>query len=146
MALGGYALLGAATLASSEPAMASPRVAVDSAVFVERIQRDETRSLEPARRLNSGDRLVYVVTWTKLEGEGSFVVTSPLPRHVAWQGSANSDEEVSVDGGRTWGRLDALRVGDRPATRYDVTHVRWRIAPAVASRGSGRIAYSAIVR
>ena len=52
----------------------------------------------------------------------------------------------SVDGGRTWGKLGNLRMGGRYATPEDVTHVRWRIAPGHAARGSGHIAYSGIVR
>ena len=36
--------------------------------------------------------------------------------------------------------------GSRMATPEDVTHVRWRVAPATAAQGQGRIAYSAIVR
>lgn len=125
---------------------ATPSVSLDSSVFVERAAPGMGRVLEPASELNRGDRVVYVVRWYRMGGNGGFVVTNPLPRAVAYQGSANGDEEVSIDGGRTWGKLDALRVGRRLATAEDVTHVRWRVDPRVASRGQGRIAYSAIVR
>ena len=128
------------------PAHANPLVALDSAVFVERDVPDAGRMLEPAARLARGDRVVYVVSWTRMGGQGGFVVTNPLPRSVAFQGSANGDEEVSVDGGRNWGKLGALRVGERLATAEDVTHVRWRVAPATAARGAGSITYSGIVR
>ncbi len=126
-------------------AQAAPAVSLDSAVFVERAA-PAGRSLQPASDLNRGDRVVYVVSWYKLGGDGGFVVTNPLPRSVYYQGSANGDEEVSIDGGRTWGKLNAMRVGSRVATPEDVTHVRWRVDPRTASRGQGRIAYSAIVR
>lgn len=127
-------------------AQAAPAVSLDSAVFVERAAPKAGRMLQPANDLSRGDRVVYVVNWYKLGGDGGFVVTNPLPRSVAYQGSANGDEEVSVDGGRTWGKLGAMRVHDRLATPEDVTHVRWRVDPRTASRGQGRIAYSAIVR
>lgn len=128
------------------PAVANPLVALDSAVFVERGAPQSGRMLEPAARLSRGDRLVYVVNWTRMGGQGGFVVTNPLPRSVAFQSSANGDEEVSVDGGRIWGKLGALRVGQRLATPEDVTHVRWRVDPGLAARGAGSITYSGIVR
>lgn len=145
-ALGGYAVLAASLLASSQVAQATPNVALDSAVFVERLKQDNVRSLEPASRLARGDRIVTVVSWYRLGGEGGFTVTNPLPSRVAYQQSAREDEEVSVDGGKSWGRLGALRFGNRMATPEDVTHVRWRIAASKAARGSGHIAYAGIVR
>ncbi len=133
----------AASLAA--PALAAPPVALDSAVYVERVS-DDARSLTPAQRLSRGDRVVYVTTWQRPSEPGGFTLTNPLPRHVAYQGSANSDEEVSADGGRTWGRIGTLQIGARLALAEDVTHVRWRVTPATAAKGKGRIAWSAIVR
>jgi hypothetical protein len=142
----GYAGLALVILAAPNAAQAQGAVAIDSAVFVERVGEDSERVLAPARRLTRGDRVVYVLDWKGPTGNTGFVVTNPLPRAVAYQGSAHEDEEVSADGGQTWGRLGSLRVAGRLAVAEDVTHVRWRIAPPVAARGSGRIAYSAIVR
>lgn len=123
-------------------AVAAPAVSLDSAVYVERTS-SESRVLEPAARLEPGDRVVTVVTWRRNVAGGQFVLTNPLPRGLWYQGSAMEDEEVSVDGGRNWGRLGTLKVTGHAATPEDVTHVRWRIASPGAS---GRIAYSAIVR
>ena len=139
-------VIAAAIAGFATSASAAPAVSLDSAVFVERAVPGMGRTLEPASELSRGDRVVYVVRWYKLGGDGGFVVTNPLPRSVYYQGSADGDEEVSIDGGRNWGKLSALRVGNRLATAEDVTHVRWRVDPRVASRGQGRIAYSAIVR
>lgn len=137
-----------AAAAVTLPSLAEARVAValDSAIFVERTSQKKGRTLEPAQRLSRGDRVVYIVTWTRQAGAGSFVVTNPLPRTVYYQESADESEQVSIDGGRSWGKLDAMRVGSRLATPEDVTHVRWRNSAPVAARGSGQIAYSAIVR
>jgi hypothetical protein len=133
-------------LAAPAAALATPLVALDSAVFVERIRPGAVRLLEPARQLRRGDRLIYVVSWQRFGGTGGFTVTNPLPRAVSYQRSAAGDEEVSIDGGKRWGKLEALHIGARSATPEDVTHLRWRVAPQHAAKGSGRITYSAIVR
>ena len=92
-------------------------------------------------------RCVSIVSWKRANGAsgfgGGFTVTNPLPRTVYYQESAAGDDEVSVDGGRSWGRLGSLRIAGHLATPEDVTHVRWRIATPAPH---GRIAYSAIVR
>lgn len=140
-------MLGAVTMGTSWQASAAAPVTFDSAVYVEHVKPGDVRQLEPADRLSRGERVVTIVTWRKLApGNSGFVVTNPMPRAIAYQDSASDDTEVSVDGGRTWGKLGSLRVGNRYATAEDVTHVRWRIAPAHAARGSGQIAYSGIVR
>jgi hypothetical protein len=141
----GYAMTG---LAITLPTMAAaqPAVATDSAVFVERARGGNLRSLEPADRLSHGDRVVTVVSWYRMGGDGGFTITNPLPRAIAYQASARDDQEVSVDGGRTWGKLGDLRIGGRLATPEDVTHMRWRIPAMNAARGQGQIAYSGIVR
>ena len=137
-------LAGALCLAA--PALAAPLIALDSAVYVEKIAPGKGRTLQPAAQLNRGDRVVYVVSWYRMGGSGAFTVTNPLPRSVYYQGSADGSEEVSLDGGRTWGKLDRMRIGTRLATPEDVTHVRWHVPATEAARGAGEITYSAIVR
>jgi hypothetical protein len=130
----------------SQPSRAQPSVATDSAVFVERNQAGIQRSLEPAARLSRGDRVVTVVTWYRVGGDGGFTITNPLPRAITYEASARDDQEVSADGGRTWGKIGTLRVAGRLATPEDVTHMRWRVGRSIAARGRGQIAYSGIVR
>ncbi len=143
-------MLGAAILGTSWQVSAQTRVTFDSAVYVEHMKPGDVRQLEPADRLSRGARVVTIVTWRKNGGArdfgGGFTITNPMPRAIAYQNSASDDTEVSVDGGRTWGKLGTLRMGSRYATPEDVTHVRWRIAPGHAAQGSGQIAYSGIVR
>lgn len=121
-------------------------IATDSEVFVERIDARNGRRLEPASLLARGDRVVTVVTWKRTRGTGGFMLTNSLPARLAYQRSASDMQEVSVDGGRNWGRLEAMRVDGRQATPEDVTHVRWRIPASYAALGQGRIAYSGVVR
>lgn len=145
----GALLLPSPALAAS-PAHDAVRVRLAGNVFVEHVTPTPgggpARVLEPAGDLHSGDRLVFLVRWAKDDGD-SFVVTNPVPRSIAWQPSSSAlDDEVSVDGGRTWGRLDQLKVHDggvwRDARPGDVTHVRWHVAGGRA----GQITYRGIVR
>ena len=136
---------------TASSAHAEPRVALDSAVFVERQLPGSVRSLEPVSRLNRrrpGRHHRHLAPGKRPNRRhgGGFTVTNPLPRAIAYQGSAQDDEEVSIDGGRSWGRLGTLRIGDRLASAEDVTHVRWRVGSGHAARGEGQIAYSGIVR
>lgn len=132
----------AVLLGSGTQAVAQSDVRLGSAVYIER-STDNTRILEPATHLSPGDRVVTVLSWRRDSPTGHFVVTNPLPRSLYYQGSASDDEQVSADGGRTWGKLGSLRIAGRIVTPEDVTHVRWQIA---ANGPSGTIAYSAIVR
>ena len=139
-------LLGALGLAVPVAALASPLIALDSAVYVEKLMPGKGRLLQPAARLVRGDCVVYVVNWYRIGGQGAFTVSNPLPRSVAYQGSADGGEEVSVDGGKSWGKLDQLRRGARAANPEDVTNIRWHVAAQQAAAGAGEITYSAIVR
>ena len=78
-------------------------------------------------------------------------MTNPLPRTVSFQRSVDGTEEVSIDGGRSWGHLEDLRIRDsdgfiRSAAPEDVTHLRWRVPGSVALRGSGQLTYRGVVR
>ena len=63
-------------------------------------------------------------------------------------GAAMAD--VSVNGGKSWGKLASLTVTapdgtKRAAQASDVTHVRWTLA-LLAPGASGTVTYRAIVR
>lgn len=108
-------------------------VAIDSAVYRERVAEGETR-IEPATRLTRGDRVVTILTWNAPRG-GSYTVTSPVPAGLALQSASDPALEVSTDGGRSW-----RRVADPDALPRGTTHLRWRVG------GEGRLSYRAVVR
>lgn len=125
-----------------------------SDVFVERFQPAPggrmARILERADQLRPGDRVIFVVNWSGRK-DGSFTVTNPLPRSIAFAGATDETQEVSVDGGRTWGALEALivrdaRGRDRQAHAEDVTHLRWRIPAPQALSGTGQMTWRGVVR
>ncbi|GAC1405711.1 MAG: hypothetical protein NVSMB69_04870 [Novosphingobium sp.] len=162
-ALAGYGFaawaVAGAIAASMAPATvhAAERVQLASDVFVERYLPGPngrvSRVLERPAALHPGDRLIFVVNW-KAHAAGpsrDFTVTNPMPRSVSYQRSIEADEEVSIDGGARWGRLEDLRLRDEDgrvhhASPDDVTHVRGRVPARMAVLGSGQITYRGVVR
>lgn len=111
--------------------------------------RDEL--VDPAT-IVPGDRLVFGTEYANQGNEEvtSFVVTNPLPSAVRLAPDADPALDVSVDGGKAWGKLASLTIANadgttRPATHADVTHVRW-VLPSIAPGQSGRLTYPAIIR
>ena len=138
----------AGLLLASLAMLGTGAAAAQSALSIKRSVYLETRSeagtsLSPAKTIKSGDRLVMVMQWPGTEAPRSFTLASKVPSTVLYQRSSRDGAEVSVDGGRKWGRLGQLSVGERLAAPEDVTNVRWRIATA---KRPGTLSYSAIVR
>lgn len=135
-------------------AQAEQPVRFASDVFVERFvpgtNGSMTRVLERANRLRSGDRVIFVVNW-KTDGAQPFTFVNPVPGTIAFQRSAEDREDVSIDGGKTWGKLADLTVREadgsiRHATPDDVTTLRWRVPVRMAAAGTGQITYRGVVR
>ncbi len=137
-----------AALTVSIPATANDRVELVSSVFVEsRPSESGYRSIVPASTLSRGDKVVLLVKWTSPHDRTSFKVSASVPASLAFQRSGMDALEVSIDGGKSWGQLGTMKInGARLASPEDVTHLRWTISRREAARGSGRIAYSALVR
>ena len=84
---------------------------------------------EEPRLVTPGDKLVFELSYRNggAQPATGFVITDPIPPSVDLLPAATSAGAIfSVDGGRTWGPLAALRVATadgsgRPATAADVT-------------------------
>lgn len=139
------------------PALAADDVALDSAVFVERsvTGADGKQSVvrEEPKLVTPGDKLVFVLSY-KNAGSApaeSFVVTNPIPASVSFVASDSPGADFSVDGGKSWGALAALRVKGadgklRAAAASDITHVRWAFAKAIPVAGTGKLSFRGVVR
>jgi hypothetical protein len=99
-----------------------------------------------------GDKLVFTTRYRNsgTQPVNDFVVTNPLPGAVMLAGEEADQHTVSVDGGKTWGKLATLTVDDgkggkRAATAADVTHLRW-VLPLLQPGANGALTYHAIVR
>jgi len=138
----------------SAPALAED-VKLQGTVFVEKTvveDGQETVKLVTPDMVVPGDQLVFT---TSYQNEGqlpaeNFIVTNPVPEAVIVNDETAADAIVSVDGGQQWGKLASLTVADgqggtRPATRGDITHLRWTVA-SIAPGGEGSLEYRAVVR
>ena len=150
-------LLFICALLTPVPALAADNVALASAVYVERavtgadgisrVVREEPKLVTP------GDRLVFVLTY-KNAGTApadSFVVTNPIPASVSFVASDSPGADFSVDGGKSWAPLAALKVKAadgrlRPAAASDITAIRWAFAKPIPVGGAGNLIFRGIVR
>jgi len=135
---------------------AAPAVSVDGDIKTEKTVTDadgKTRVelAEPTSFL-PGDRLIFGQNYknTSADVVTNFVITNPLPSAVRLAPDADAALEVSVDGGKSWGKIAALSLTNsdgtsRPATQADVTHVRWIVA-TIAPGAAGRVAFPVIIR
>ena len=126
--------IAAAALLAAIPAAAQD-VAVESAVYRETAGPGGGREVAPASRLQRGDRVVTVLRWDAPRGT-SYTAVSQVPARLAIESTSRAGLEASVDGGRSWRRID-----DPRAVPQGTTHLRWRIAG-----GEGRLSYRAVVR
>jgi hypothetical protein len=105
-----------------------------------------------------GDRVVFTLKYANkgaLPANG-FRATNPMPGPVQFVAANEDWAEVSVDGGKTWGKLSDLTVqakgadGVNSVTRaagpQDVTHVRWVFSSAIAPGSEGSVSYRGVIR
>ncbi|MFM9976948.1 MAG: hypothetical protein ACKVOP_02730 [Sphingomonadaceae bacterium] len=146
-----------AALLSPMAAHAANDVSLTSSVFVEKTiaQPNGTTRLvlEEPRVVVPGDRLVFVLAYKNMGTKPAtdFVVTNPMPGQVAFQGAADTGSVVSIDGGRNWGALPALKVRKadgamRAALPEDVTHVRWAMKAPIPVGQTGKLSFRGIVK
>lgn len=138
-------------------ALAQNQVALTSEVLVERTSPGANGQpvvrLEAPGVVTPGDHLVFVLSYRNNGAAPAtdFVVSNPIPDSVVFDGADSPGSAVSVDGGRSWGALAALRVrgadgNPRPATNADVTGVQWRFAQPIPAGATGQLRFRGIVK
>ena len=150
-------LLFIAALLAPLPALAADNVALSSNIYVERqvtaangkvsMVREEPKLVTP------GDKLVFILSYKNAGAApaDSFVVTNPIPAAVSFVASDSPGADYSVDGGKSWAALPALKVKSadgrlRAATAADVNAIRWVFAKAIPAGGGGSLIFKAVVR
>lgn len=138
------------------PAIAAP-LELSSDVFVEREQKRPDGStatvLEQPKLVVPGDQLVFVVRYRNVgtQPASKFSVTNPIPKAVAFSGSADGQEIVSVDGGKSWGPIAQQKIvkadgTTRPALPSDVTHIKWNMNQTLAAGSAGKLVFRGVVK
>lgn len=144
-----------ATIAAPVSAQATQPIELKGDVQLDKVVVENGREkhvmVEP-KVVVPGDKLVFATAYrnTGATAVSNFVVTNPIPAGVALAQGDAPMADVSVDGGKTWGKLANLTVTgkdgvNRAAQSSDVTHIRWTLA-SVAPGASGTLTYRAVVR
>lgn len=142
---------------SAQIVMAATPLQLTSDVFVERLQKRSDGSvstiLEKPKLVVPGDNLVFVVKYKNIGSTpaNNFSVTNPLPNAVAFNGTSDGSEIVSVDGGKSWGALSTLQVKGsdgkfRVARMTDVTHIKWNLKKSLSAGSEGRLMFRGVVK
>jgi uncharacterized repeat protein (TIGR01451 family) len=150
-------LLTLIALLAPAAAFAADQVSLSSDVFVERVKQDSAgkRSvvLEPPGVVTPGDKVVFVLSYRNggAKPAADFVVTNPVPGAVAFTAAEGEGAVVSVDGGKSWGQLAALKVRQadgtvRAAAPGDVTHIRWTFSRAIGAGEAGKLSFRGTVK
>lgn len=139
-------------------------VTLRSDVHIERIERDangieKTISYTPKDvAVVPGDNVVFTLFVHNPSAQPAigFKATNPMPAAVRFEAVAEDWADLSVDNGKTWGKLANLKIKikgaggaadiERPATAQDVTHVRWVFADAIAPGAQRTVRYRGVVK
>ncbi|MFN5643958.1 MAG: hypothetical protein ACK450_05115 [Sphingomonadales bacterium] len=151
-------------MASSPAAMmAANSVQLTSEAFIERTEvaadgSEKTVTKRPQDVIViPGDRVLFKLAYSNKGNEAAsdFRAVNPMPAPVRFVSATEDWAEVSVDGGKSWGKLETLTVAatnadgsaaSRAATPEDVTHVRWVFAAPIAAGASGTLSYRGVIK
>ena len=144
-----FAALPVAAFAASGAVVLKGDVKVETTVVEKGVEK---MVLATPKVVVPGNRLLFSTSYRNESAAPvqNFVVTNPVPEGIAVATPDAASLTVSVDGGKTWGKLAALSVKDakgvaRSAQAGDVTHVRWTLA-TIAPGAGGAVAYHAVVK
>ena len=144
-------------LAPTAAAAAADSVSLSSTIFVERVITDAAGRTAVVREapnvVTPGDKLVFQLSYRNAGPAPAtgFTVTNPVPAAVAFAAAEGEGVDLSIDGGRSWGKLAALTVlqadgGRRQARPEDVSHVRWSFARPIPAGATGQLSFRGTVR
>ena len=173
------AMAGQAYAQAAPAAKAKAAVTLSSKAMIERVETDANGAQKTVLKTPSdvivvpGDKVIFTLSYVNQSAEpaASFRATNPMPGPIQFLSAAEEWAVVSVDGGKTWGRLAALTVIERTeeaaltdpetgeitqeavsteeqraARAEDVTHVRWAFADDIAPGASGSVSYRGLVK
>lgn len=150
---GAVATVLAASVVVAGPAAAqNASVSVKSSTFVEKVTTDAKGNrkvtLSPPDIVVPGDTVLFTHDYVNNDAQPAtgFLINNPLSKQILYVGSPDANIVVSVDGGKTFGKLATLKVGDRAATNADVTNLRWTFARPIAPGESGKVSFRGVLK
>jgi uncharacterized repeat protein (TIGR01451 family) len=115
----------------------------------------KTKVMVELKKATPGDKVIYVITYHNIGTQAAENVRldNPVPKGLIYEpGSeqgAGARFEVSVDGGKHFGQLEALKIvadgQTRAAKAEDVTNVRWTLTAPVKPEMQGSVSYRALL-
>jgi uncharacterized repeat protein (TIGR01451 family) len=162
-----FRLLLTATLLSMLGVFSSPAQAADSAIKVSSIAQVESETVgqdgkkllkrSPVTRAVPGTEVIYTTTFENIikKPVGDIVIDNPIPNASEYKaGSAfgkDCDILFSVDGGKTFGHAEELKVKDadgkaRPALAKEYTNIRWKYKAQLPAGKSGEVGFRASIK
>lgn len=138
------------------PTAAFAQVSIDSIVQVERtipMANGQVKVVrEDPKLVTPGQKIVFTLSY-KNKGStpaSDFTITNPIPSSVEFLAAETAGASYSVDGGKSWGPINALKVKDakgvRAASAADVTAVRWVMTKPIPAGGAGQVSFRGVVR
>ena len=140
--------------------------AAPGAVEVKSIAEQEVEIMEkgkkvikraPVEKAVPGTEIIYTTSFKNLIDKpvGNIAITNPVPNDTAYKGGSafgnNTDMSFSVDGGKTFGTPDKLKVKgkdgkERAALPAEYTHIRWTYKGEVGVGKTGDVGFRAVIK
>ena len=152
------ALLGGFSSAA-QAAGAAIKVTSIAQIEVETVGKDGKKiiKLGPVVKAVPGTEVIYATKFENVINKpvGDIVIDNPVPNASEYKaGSAygkNCEILFSVDGGKTFGHAEELKVKDadgkeRPALDKDYTNIRWTYKGQLAAGKSGEVGFRAAIK
>ena len=149
------ALMAQASTPAAKPS--ASKVTLSSETFVAKAVTNakgvKENKLFPADRVLPGDPLVFQLSYQNVgtAAASRFVIDNPVPAGVFYSGAREAWATVSIDGGKNFAALSALKIKKadgtlRGAIPQDVTQIRWTFAQPIAVGAKGSVMFYAVVK
>lgn len=112
---------------------------------------------QPVDTAVPGTEVIYTTTFLNVSGKpvGNIALNNPVPANTTYKGGsafgANTEISFSIDGGKTWGTPDKLKVRladgkERPALPSEYTHIRWTYKGDLGAGKSGDVGFRVVIQ
>ncbi len=152
-------MLSLTAFAQQRPAKGNVELACVVEKEVEVLNEDGTKVIRrvKAERVLPGDVVRYTVRYRNIGDEAAenVVINNPIPDSLVFAATemelANALVEFSVNGGKTFGQPETLKIveaegTERAASPADYTHIRWQFTEAVEPGDGGQVTFRTILQ